>query len=73
MKTKDKLRMQGLDCEFTIRDVEDNVIDSTKSLKKAFEMVKRIADAQYVEYEEFDYATGEPCNSEIVWGSKIEY
>ena len=73
MKTKDELRVQGLDYEFTIRDVEDNVLDSTKSLKKALEMVKKIADAQYVEYEEFDYATGEPWDSKVVWGSKIEY
>lgn len=73
MRDKDVLRQEGLDYEYTIRDVEDNVLDSTKSLKKALEMVKKIADAQYVEYEEFDYATGEPWNSMVVWGSKIEY
>ena len=73
MRDKDVLRQEGLDFAYTIRDVEDNVIESVKTLKEALKIVVEIEDAQYVEYEEFDYATGEPWYSIVVWGHKIEY
>lgn len=69
-RDKDILRQEGLDYEYTVRMVGGDVIFSSKNRKSALKYAKQDPDAKWVEYEEFDYTTGEPFWSEVIWGEQ---
>lgn len=72
IRSKDELRREGLDFEFTVRNELGEVIGSSKSRKKAISMAKRDPEAKWVEYEEFTIDEGEPWHSEVVWGEMVD-